>query len=181
MRNSNYFMKYLLEGQETERLLFRKLEQGDFYTWLEFFKNPSSNEHWISETTDPEIQCREWFEKTFNRYSNDTGGMNVLIDRRSGAFIGQCGLLLQTVDKKEELEIGYSILPAFWKQGYATEAAIKCKYYAFANNLRESLISIIHEKNIGSQKVATNNGMVADKRTIYYNNPVIIYRVNKTW
>jgi len=58
----------------------------------------------------------------------------VLIDKQSGDFIGQCGLLIQTVDEIEELEVGYSILPRFWNKGYATGLREKCIEYAFDNN-----------------------------------------------
>jgi len=62
-------------------------------------------------------------------------------------------------------------------KGYATEAAKKCKEFAFENNLAESLISIIHVDNIPSQKVALNNGMFLDKTTIYRDNQVHIFRI----
>jgi RimJ/RimL family protein N-acetyltransferase len=78
-----------------------------------------------------------------------------------------CGLLIQTVDGIEEVEIGYSVMPAFRNKGYATEAAIKCKEYAFENNLRDSLISIIAVKNLESQKVALKNNMQLEKTTMY--------------
>lgn len=103
--------------------------------------------------------------------------MNALIDKTSNTLIGQCGLLAQTVDDIEELEIGYSILPKYWKKGYASEAAKKCKKYAFENGFAKSLISIIHIDNIPSQKVAANNGMYLDKTTTYKDNPVHIFRV----
>ena len=90
------------------------------------------------------------------------GGMNVLVNKQTNAFIGQCGLLVQTVDGIKELEIGYSILPKYWRQGYASEAAQKCKAFAIEHNFTESLISIINVNNIPSQKVAINNGMHLD-------------------
>ena len=127
----------------------------------------------------PEEQCQKWFEITMNRYENNLGGMNVLMDKNTGELIGQCGLLVQEIDNVQELEIGYSILPKFWNQGFATEAARKCKEYAFQNNFTDSLISIVHVDNISSEKVARKNGMIQDKKTIFKEMPVNIFRVNK--
>ncbi len=103
--------------------------------------------------------------------------MNALIHKETNDLVGMCGLLVQTVDRTEELEIGYSILPKYWRNGYAFEAARKCKEHAFSNNLADSLISIIHIDNLPSQKVALKNGMKLSKTTVYKNNPVHIFRV----
>lgn len=167
----------LLTGEETERLIFRKLELTDFDTWLAFHEEPLSFQFWEGMPKDPMEACQHWFDKAFSRYDNDLGGMNVLINKETNEFIGQCGLLVQIVDNIQELEIGYSILPKHWKKGYATEAAQKCKVYAIENNLAQSLISIIHIKNIPSQKVAINNGMRLDKTTVYNDNPTHIFRI----
>ena len=171
--------KYLLTGQETERLLFRNLSPSDFDAWLPFHQDPRSTWYWDGLPTDPLEACREQFERTFERYEKNQGGMNALISKTDGKLIGICGLLLQSVDGIQELEIGYSVLPGFWKKGYATEAAIKCKEYAFENNLSTSLISIIHLDNLPSKKVARKNGMEVDKATIYKENPVEIFRVHQ--
>lgn len=172
-------MKYLLKGQESERLLFRELRETDFAVLVDFFTNPLSTEFWWPPVKDPVVACKSSFDKTFSRYANDTGGMNVLIDKSSNDLIGLCGLLIQNVDGNEELEVGYSIMPEFWNKGYATEAAQKCRDFAFDNNFSESLISIIHEKNERSKKVALKNRMRLDSQTVYAQNPVHIYRITK--
>ena len=170
-------MNYLLEGDRSNRLLFRKLVPSDYYLWLPFHEDPRSSENWIGESLEPELACCQWFSKAFYRYENNLGGLNALIDNKTGDLIGQCGLLLQTVDGNKEVEIGYSILPSHWNEGYATEAAIKCKTHAFEKLHIKSLISIIHINNIASRQVALKIGMYWEKTTIYDGNPVAVFRI----
>jgi len=175
-------MKYILTGQQTERLDFKIVDQSYFNIWLEFFQHPDSARFLgLDIFPTPVDQCKEWFRLVDERYQTNSGGMNALIDRTTNEFIGQCGLLIQEVDGIEELEIAYSILPRFWNKGYATEAAIKCRDYAFQNNFSETLISIINIYNVKSEKVALKNGMDKTKRTTFKNMPVNIYRINKTF
>ncbi|WP_093673213.1 GNAT family N-acetyltransferase [Tenacibaculum sp. MAR_2009_124] len=173
-------MKYILKNQETKRILFKEVSLLQFNDWLEFHKNPLTSIHWQSELESPDSECKKWYEKQFYRYENDLGGMNALIEKQSGKLIGYCGLLIQTVDEKKELEIGYSLLPKFWKKGLASEAALKCRDFAFENDLTDSIISIISLTNKPSEKVAIKNGMTIDKRTMYHGNEVNIFRISKS-
>ena len=163
-------MKYLLTGQETERLKFRKLQPDDFDTWLPMFK--ANN---IAKFLDLDLKASEselytlWFDKAFHRHENDLGGMNVLIDKNTNRLVGQCGILVQTIEDVERLEIGYSLLPEFWGRGYASEAALKCKNYAFENNFSNVLMSMVHVENISSEKVALRNGMDFEKKIKDFN------------
>ena len=172
-------MKYLLESQQTDRLSFRNVSTLDFATWLPFFEDPRTHQHWVTDYKPPHVQCEEWFQRQQHRYDNGLGGMNALIEKSSGRLAGHAGLLIQTVDGVQEMEIGYSLLPEFWGKGYASEAAIKCRNYAFENNFSESLISIISLTNLPSMRVAVKNGMAADKEVIYNNNAVKIFRVTR--
>jgi len=173
-------MKYLLNGEETERLKFRLLDKNDFDIWLTFFEHPDASKY-LSMDAIPTAHEKnsKWFELVLNRYKKDLGGLNVLVDKKTNEFIGQCGLLVQDIDGKKELEIGYSILPKHWNKGYATEAAIKCRDFAFKNNFVNSIISIIHVKNENSKKVAENNQMLKDSKTKYKGMLVEIYRIDK--
>ena len=172
-------MKYLLEGEETERLLFRKIQDSDFNQWLAFHEDPRTHEYWNSKLDSPEQECRKWYQKQNSRYEKNLGGMNALIEKTSHKLIGHCGLLVQIVDGIRELEIGYSLLPKYWNNGYAIEAAKKCRDHAFFNNYSESLISIISVTNEPSKKVALKNGMRIDKTTVYNVNDVFIFRITK--
>lgn len=171
-------MNYLLEGEESQRLYFRKVLTSDFNDWLPFHQEPLSTQFWDGLPKDPETACKEQFESIFQRYEQKLGGMNALISKKENILIGLCGLLLQEVNGKQELEIGYSILPNYWKQGFAFEAAHKCKDFAFSHHLSDHLISIIHIDNIPSQKVALKNGMLIENTTSYKNNPVHIFGIN---
>jgi [ribosomal protein S5]-alanine N-acetyltransferase len=171
-------MLYVLDGYETERLTFRLMKTIDYDEWLALFRNEDAVRFLGLDIVDtPEKRCDLWFEKVFDRYENDLGGMNVLVDKKRNCMIGQCGLLVQQVDGQEELEIGYSILPAFWKQGYATEAAIKCKEIAFLKEYAPSLVSLVHAENSRSKNVALKNGMQWEKKITYRDMPVDVFRI----
>jgi RimJ/RimL family protein N-acetyltransferase len=171
-------MKYLLDGEQTERLLFRKIDESDYGHWLPFFFDPKTHVHWTSPINVPDVECQNWYHKQRWRYQNDMGGMNAIIEKQSGKLIGHCGLLVQTVDQIAELEIGYSLLPQYWGNGYATESAKKCRDHAFENGLAETLISIISITNKPSENVALKNGMELDKTTVYHDNEVNIFRIS---
>ncbi|WP_299274845.1 GNAT family N-acetyltransferase [uncultured Psychroserpens sp.] len=163
-------MKYLLTGEETQRLHFRLVTKDDFNTWLPLFKEDKVDLFLGMPTGLSQIeQCEFWFNKVFHRYDNGLGGMNALIDKRTGEFIGQSGLLVQTVEDEERLEIGYSILPKYWGKGFAQEAAIKCKTFCFEQEFSTNLISMMHTDNIGSEIVAIKNGMTFEKKVDTFN------------
>jgi RimJ/RimL family protein N-acetyltransferase len=155
------------------RLQFRKLTSKDAPAWEEFLSN-----HEAVKLFPPFGEVKnyalEWMEKQQLRYARDGFGLFALIEKSSGQFVGQC------VEEVKELEIGYHLLPRFWKHGYATEAAIACRNFIFENNLRDSIISIIDVRNLSSMKVAMRNGMKREKQTRWRDLEVFIYRIHKS-
>lgn len=170
---------YLFPGLRTSRLVFRLLREDDFALCLPFFKHPLSHRYWDAAGKDPLTLCTEWFSKQQWRYVSHRGGAMAVTDKATGTLYGWCGLLLQEVDGKQELEVGYSLLPEHWGKGIATEAAGACLAAAFENNLAGSVISIIQVDNMPSRRVATKIGMVIDRQTTYHGNPVWIYRIDQ--
>jgi ribosomal-protein-alanine N-acetyltransferase len=169
---------YSLQGQTSARLEFHPVSEDDFAAWLPFYQDPRSSAHWAyASAQEPVVRCQQWFASQHYREANNLGCLNTLREKGSGALVGYCGLLVQTVDGLPELEIGYSLLPAYWGRGYATEAALSCKAFACTHHLAPSVISIISLPNVASQRVALNLGMHVEKVTWYAANEVNIFRV----
>ena len=169
----------LLFGEETERLIFRKVEPTDFEAWLEFCREKDALKYIFSQADQllsPKQKCHKWFDRVQNRYENQLGGMNALIEKSTGKLVGQIGLLIQTIDGVEELEIGYSLLAAHRGKGFAIEAAQKCKQVAIERQAADSLISVIIPENVTSIAVAEKNGMKLDKITKQNEDVVGIWR-----
>ena len=141
--------------------------------------NPSLPFLGIDLSLDIESQAIEWIDIQLSRYQNNRFGHKALINKQTNEFVGQCGLLTQEVEGEVKIEIGYHILPKYWGNGYATEAARSFRDYAFNNKISNSLISIIDVRNIASQKVATKIGMNKTKQIRYFGLDVYVYRIDK--
>ncbi len=165
----------LLDGFESERLIYKKLNEAFLEDLREFVNDPKCTR--FMAFPDIPDQAKWWLDKQLNRYREGTGGINALIEKSTGKMVGTAGIVKQIVDEKDEWEIGYHLKSRFWGRGYASEAAIFCKTKAFETNFTDSIISIIHVDNIPSQKVAVRNGMIREKQTVYKGLPVYIFRV----
>jgi RimJ/RimL family protein N-acetyltransferase len=82
----------------------------------------------------------------------------------------------QIVDGVTELEVGYHVMPALQRRGYATEAAAASRDFARSVLGATRLVAIIHPDNRPSQRVAENIGLRPEKRTtVHGGRDVIIY------
>lgn len=152
---------------ETNRLYLRELNQEDFDSLCKILKNPEVMYAYEHGFSDEEVQ--EWLDRQIKRYADYGFGLWAVVEKTSGELIGQCGLTMQDCDGKEVLEVGYLFRKDYWHQGFATEAAVACKEYAFETLHAEEVFSIIRDNNIASQNVAVRNGMtVCGKFTKHY-------------
>jgi [ribosomal protein S5]-alanine N-acetyltransferase len=96
-------------------------------------------------------------------------------------FIGVGGIIPRQLENKIELEIAYSLLPRFWKNGYGTELAKQMKEFGFENIKTKRFVSIIDKENSDSINVALKNGMEVLFETKYLGMDVQVFGiVNKT-
>ena len=153
---------------QTERLGLRRLEQSDFKALSRILQDGEVMYAYNGPFNDEETQA--WLDRQLDRYRQyGRFGLWALVLLETGEMIGQCGLTMQVWKDREVLEIGYLLQRAHWHRGYATEAALACKEYAFRVLGAEEVCSIIRDTNLPSQRVAARCGMTkADSWVKHY-------------
>lgn len=89
-----------------------------------------------------------------------------VLEKSTATVIGHCGLLAKEVDGQNRVELVYVIAAAFWGRGYATEAAMAIRDYAFQTLKVVRLVSLIDPLNTASEKVAMKVGMKFVRDTV---------------
>lgn len=167
---------------ETNRLYLREMTQADYPALCSILQDPDVMYAYEHGFEDVEVQ--EWLEKQRNRYAQYGFGLWAVILKETNEMIGQCGLTMQECKGREVLEIGYLFQKAFWHQGYASEAAIACRTYAFEQLNATEVYSIIRDTNLASQKVALRNGMnVTDTFSKHYygmDMPHLVFSISRS-
>lgn len=166
---------------ETERLILRELCQVDFQDLAEILQNPNVMYAYEHSFSDSDVQI--WLDRQIERYKKYGFGLWAIVLKDTGEMIGQAGLTMQPYKNTEVLEIGYLLKERFWHYGYAREAAMGCKKYAFEKLNKDRVYSIIKADNLASMKVAENIGMSKEDEFItqYYNGDMLhfLYSVSK--
>lgn len=148
---------------ETERLLVRPqtlddvdalaLILGDAQT-MSFYPRPYTPE-----------ETRGWVERNISLHEERDLGLRAMVLKQTGELIGQCGFLPQDVDGEELVEIGWHVRRDHWRRGFATEAALALRDYAFEALDVDPLISLVRPENRPSAGVAEKLGMTSERIT----------------
>lgn len=148
---------------ETDRLTLRHLEPTDLEPLFSLYQDPEIRRYFPDGTLTLEETSREidWFRK--GHPNHPELGLWATVERRTGAFIGRCGLLPWSIDGKDEVELAFLIDKRRWRQGFATEAAHAIIEYAQERLGLKRLICLITPGNEASISVATKVGMAFER------------------
>jgi ribosomal-protein-alanine N-acetyltransferase len=162
---------------ETERLRLREFTPDDLDDLAALLGDPVVMRFWPRPRTREE--SLEGLNKVPALYESRGYGLWAVDEKETGAFIGRCGLIPQTVDGREEIEVGYIIAASHWRRGFGSEAAIGIRNWAFAHLEVDRLISLINPLNVASIGVATHNGMRRVGSHLHFGEPHSVYAITR--
>lgn len=164
---------------ETKRLLFRRLTLSDLDALAELYRDPEVRRYFPEGTRTYEETKRglEHFIKGYVQHPQL--GFWATIYKATGTFIGRCGINPQMIEGRPELEVGYLIGKAYWRQGLGGEAAQAIVDYGFEQLGLSRLICAIDPENQASIKVAEKIGMRLERAAMDEYGPFLLYSANR--
>lgn len=142
---------------ETDRLILRAPREDDIQHELEFYASDASrfvggplrpDEIWRQQATI----LGHWLFRGYGYWAVDS--------KDTGAYLGRVGLWFP--EGWPEREIGWTLMPSAQGNGYATEAALHLRTYAYEVLGWDTAISLIAPQNDASKAVAKRTGAVLD-------------------
>jgi RimJ/RimL family protein N-acetyltransferase len=160
----------------SERLLFRPYNDYDFEFLMSLLSDPEVVRFIGNGKTRDKNGGKEFLNWIYSTYEfGEDLGLMVLVNKEDDTLIGHAGLVPQTMDGVEEIEIGYWISRKHWGKGYATESAKALLEYGNKQLDKQRFIALIQPDNLSSQKVARKMGMELDKKVVLDGQDVNVY------
>jgi len=143
---------------ETPRLYLRLMELSDLDDLLKIFGDPKVMASFDTEPFNRE-QMGHWVQRNLAHQDSHEYGLFSVMLKSKEMLIGDCGLERMEVGGEFVTELGYDFRSDYWNQGFATEAALAVRDYAFDALSLPSLISLIRVGNEASKRVSEKIGM----------------------
>jgi ribosomal-protein-alanine N-acetyltransferase len=144
---------------ETDRLLLRHLEPADLGPLYALYRDPEIRKYYPDGTrTLEETKAElEWFQHGHPR--RPELGLWATVDRKTGEFLGRCGLLPWNIQGTDEVELASMIKKERWREGLATEAARGIIKHAHEVLGISRLVCLVMPGNAASAGLAERLGM----------------------
>ena len=148
----------------TRRLRLRKLEAADADALAIVLCDPVAMRWYPRPYSHVEVD--DWIARNRARYDDDGFGLWAVEWIKDGSFVGDCGLVMQSLEETRVVEVGYHVLPAWQRRGIATEAALACRDYARDVLQVGKLYAFVRPENEASRRVAAALGMRVEKSLV---------------
>ena len=164
---------------ETERLVLRHFDISDCEAMNRVFGDADVMR--FGDGVQTAQWVHDWLCRCLENYQQKSGiGPWAMVEKSGPETIGYCGLFyFSDVCGQPETEIGYRLARRFWGRGYATEAVLAVRDYAFKSLHMPRLIAMIDPENVASIRVAEKAGMQYEKDVMFegYTHPDHVYTI----
>jgi RimJ/RimL family protein N-acetyltransferase len=168
------------ERLTSERLVLRRFRASDIETFVRYRADPAVAR--FQSWEDFTAADGQEFLASMSRQHPDTPGewFQFAVElRATGTMVGDCALHA-LADKPREVEIGFTLAPAFHGRGYATEAVACLLDYVFGPLAKERAVGITDGRNTPSIAVLERLGFERDptarEQVIFKGEPCDEYR-----
>jgi ribosomal-protein-alanine N-acetyltransferase len=162
---------------ETERLVLRSFDAEDLDPLHEILGDAETMRFYPAPFTLEDTA--QWIERNQRRYVDDGFGLWAVLERSTGAFLGDCGPTIQLVDGAPFVEVGWHVRRDRWGEGIAPEAGIGCRDWAFEHLDVERIISLIRPENVQSRRVAEKLGMAVWREPTHADLAHLVYAIQR--
>lgn len=163
---------------KTNRLSFRHFVPADVdQLYQEIYSNPKVAGA-LSSTGSLSLEQTAFILHRRIKHWQDYGfGTWALIYKQNQHLIGHCGL--HYLNNTPEVELTYTINPAYWQQGLATEASRAVLHWGFETLKFEQIAAVTGPNNLASQRVMQKLGMTYRKNIQYSGTEVLYYALSR--
>lgn len=174
---------------ETERLVIRLLEEGDYASWFKQYENRLPSQHQYDEgKLDMSICTKDWFRDLVTKHHQMAEDDKVYVfgvfRKVDNAHLGFVDFSTILREEFQWARFGYTIHNQFWRQGFGKEAVKAAINLAFESLHYHRIEAHINLDNVASIKLAESVGMVYEctrKGFIYENDKwtdQLVYFIN---
>ncbi|MCH4296213.1 GNAT family N-acetyltransferase [Shewanella sp. 3B26] len=141
----------------TERLTLREFTAEDWQEILALVNTQDFINNIGDRGIRDEAGARQYLQDgPINSYGTHGFGLWRVSLTADDRFIGTCGLIRR--DSLPDVDIGYGLLPAFYGQGYAQEAASACMTLRSRFGINQ-VVAIVTEANLPSRRLLEKIGL----------------------
>jgi RimJ/RimL family protein N-acetyltransferase len=172
------------ERVETERLILRRWLAADAPAMEAIWSDPQVWDALQPHRAFDPHQWRAMLERHVRHWDVHGFGLWAVTTSEDPQPMGWIGASHPTFvpELAEEVEIGWTLRPALWGRGLATEGAAAAIEAAFAELPKDRVISLIHPQNERSMAVANRLGMsrAGEATPPDLGEPLIVYALSRS-
>ncbi|WP_262891280.1 GNAT family N-acetyltransferase [Adhaeribacter swui] len=116
------------------------------------------------------------------QYQDNGIGRWAMLEKATGNFMGWAGLKLITTPINQHVnyyDLGYRLLPAYWHQGFATEAARASLHYGFTTLQLTKIYAMADTRNLASKNILEKVGFTCSETFIYEGTPHYWFKITR--